>query len=493
MKTLYLIDGHAQFFRAFHAIRTPMSSPVTKEPTNATFGFVGMLLKLFRQYKPDYVAVAIDISGDTETFRSELYPEYKATRTSPPETFGPQVERCISILREIGVPVVAAPGFEADDVIATLAERVAGEGVKVRIVSKDKDLKQLLDDGKIELFDIHTDTAIDPAKLLEEEGIRPDQVIDMLTLMGDTSDNVPGVDGVGPKTAAELIKQYDTLDNLVAHADEIKGKRGEKLREAIPRLPLSKTLITLRHDTPVELPLESALASGFKLEKLIAICKELGFGRYQDDVRALLSGGGAQSAAVEAKPEITEKNLEFMKAAAAAKAETPVKAAPVDSLFSGGLFEQPAATAGGGAHRKAESGEYRCCRTKADLAELVKELKAAKIFAFDTETTGLSPLTDKLCGLSFSTKSGTGWYVPVPSPVCISVDFESTRGNHVETATGKSTTFRQWPGDGIRDRCGRCPYAGPAVAHQYRGHRLAGLHHTQFPGGKTGIHWERDP
>lgn len=437
MKTLYLIDGHAQFFRAFHAIRTPMSSPVTKEPTNATFGFVGMLLKLFRQYKPDYVAVAIDVSGDRETFRSEIYPEYKATRTEPPETFGPQVERCVSILNEIGIPVVFAEGFEADDVIATLATRVADAGVSVRIVSKDKDLKQLLRarDGStpaIELFDIHTDLRIDPAQLMADQGIRPDQVIDTLTLMGDTSDNVPGVDGVGPKTAAELIQKYDTLDNLIAHADEIKGKRGEKFREAIPRLPLSKTLITLRHDAPVDLPLDSAATQGFHLERLIPICKDLGFNRYQDEVKALLGGTNEASAAdalstassseprAEARSQVTSPASD---GAPAPKRRTKPSQAPGSaSLFAPGLFsadDAAPAAAETPTFRKAQSGNYRCIRTLPDLKKVIAQARKSGTVAFDTETTGLSPLRDRLCGVCLSTQPGEGVYVPVRSPEAI--------------------------------------------------------------------------
>ncbi|MFM9956681.1 MAG: DNA polymerase I [Phycisphaerales bacterium] len=456
MKTLYLIDGHAQFFRAFHAIRTPMSSPVTKEPTNATFGFVGMMLKLFRQYKPDYVAVAIDVSGDRETFRSEIYPEYKATRTEPPESFGPQVERCVRVLREVGVPVVFAEGFEADDVIATLATRVADAGVGVRIVSKDKDLKQLLrgeaggagfqpgiPSAPIELFDIHTDLRIDPAHLMAEQGIRPDQVIDMLTLMGDSVDNVPGVDGVGPKTAAELMQQYGTLDNLIAHADEIKGKRGEKLREAIPRLALSKQLITLRHDAPVSLELHDAETARFRLEKLIPICKELGFNRYQDEVRALLSGGGAGTAGERAgtpadglsEPRAQARGQAPDFAADAgppraqiAPAPTPkrrTKSAPATddsggTLFAPSLFAGPntpgIAAADAPAFRKAQSGSYRCIRTLDELRTVIAEIRGVGHVAVDTETTGLSPLQDKLCGVCLSTRAGEGVYVPVRSP-----------------------------------------------------------------------------
>jgi len=438
MKTLYLIDGHAQFFRAFHAIRTPMSSPVTKEPTNATFGFVGMLLKLFRQYKPDYAAVAIDVSGDRETFRSEIYPEYKATRTEPPETFGPQVDRCVSILKELGVPVVFAEGFEADDVIATLATRVADAGVAVRIVSKDKDLKQLLRTGDdthpgVELFDIHTDLRIDSAQLMVEQGIRPDQVIDMLTLMGDTSDNVPGVDGVGPKTAAELIQKYETLDNLIAHADEIKGKRGEKLREAIPRLPLSKTLITLRYDVPIQMPLESAEASAFHLERLIPICKDLGFNRYQEEVKVLLGGTPpTPDAAFTPTPSEPRRPASQARGQSApqspdAEATTPTKrrtksdpSSEPASLFAPGLFsstnDAAPAAADTPAFRKAQSGNYRCVRTLDALHEIIADARQAGIVAIDTETTGLSPLRDRLCGVCLSTRPGEGAYIPVRSP-----------------------------------------------------------------------------
>ncbi|MHC5002799.1 MAG: 5'-3' exonuclease, partial [Planctomycetota bacterium] len=165
-KTLYLIDGHAQFFRAYHAIRSGMQSPVTKEPTNMTFGFVGMLLKVLRQYRPDYLAVAIDVAGDRETFRSVIYPEYKANRESAPDDFHPQVERCLDLLEQMHVPVVGEEGVEADDVIATVVRRLRAEHpeLDIRIVSRDKDLAQILDEH-VELFDVHTDLAVGPSDL----------------------------------------------------------------------------------------------------------------------------------------------------------------------------------------------------------------------------------------------------------------------------------------------------------------------------------------
>jgi DNA polymerase I len=215
MPTLYLIDGYAQFFRAYHAIRTPMSSPVTKEPTNMSFGFIGMLLKLLRGEgnlggKPDFVAVTLDVSGDRGTFRSQLYPEYKANRSAPPEDLAPQVERMLETLKLLGIPIIGAEGFEADDVIATLVTtlRAAHPDLRIRIISKDKDLKQLLIQDSVTLYDVHTDLEISADTLKTETGLTPAQVIDYLALMGDNVDNVPGVEGVGPKTAAQLIAEY---------------------------------------------------------------------------------------------------------------------------------------------------------------------------------------------------------------------------------------------------------------------------------------------
>ncbi len=380
MKTLYIIDGHAQFFRAFHAIRTPMTSPVTQEPTNATFGFSGMLLKLFKERAPDYLVVAIDVSGDRETFRSRILPEYKATREPPPQTLGPQVERCVTLLEEIGVPVVGVEGVEADDVIASIAERLKGvNDLRIRIVSKDKDLMQLIDDERIELYDVHTDELIDEAALEEKFGVTPGQVVDMLALMGDTVDNVPGVEGVGQKTAAKLIAEWGTLENLLANTNEIKGKRGEKLREASERLPVSKELVTLKRDVETGFELSAGEAAQFRLEKLDAIFQELGFNRRREELRELLEGDVG---------ELAQDEEGFP-----------------DGLFGGGVEA-----------RMQPSGEYEIVRTAEELRALVGRLREAEIVAIDAETTGLDPIRAELCGLSFSTEAGTGWYVPMRSP-----------------------------------------------------------------------------
>ena len=414
MPTLYLIDGYAQFFRAYHAIRTPMTSPVTKEPTNMTFGFIGMLLKLLRGEgklggQPDYVAVALDISGDKETFRSELYPEYKATRSPPPEDLFPQVDRAIAILNELGIPTVGVAGFEADDAIAAIVTQMGREhpDLRIRIVSKDKDLKQLLA-ANVELFDVHTDLKIGVEELKADMGLAPSQIIDYLALMGDTVDNVPGVEGVGEKTSAALIAEHGSLDKLIAAADTIKGKRGEKIREAIPKLALSKRLVTLRHDTPVHLALESAAAKSFKLDRLIPILKELGFNRYQDDVRALMLARGETLPEGLAKP----MPLDLPVSSATEPKPAPRASRGETGLFSGGLFsslESPKVITNPG-------GEYRCIKTKKELEALAKELKGAPVIAIDTETTNISPTRADLCGISLSIRVGTGVYIPVRSP-----------------------------------------------------------------------------
>ena len=442
MKTLYLIDGYAQFFRAYHAIRTPMTSPVTKEPTNLTFGFIGMLFKLLRGEgnlggSPDFVAVTLDVSGDRGTFRSQLYPEYKAQRPPPPEDLEPQVDRCLALLEAIGVPIIGAPEFEADDVIATLVAKLrhAHPDLKIRIISKDKDLKQLLrDEGPgepgVELYDVHTDLVITAATLKEETGITPEQVIDMLTLMGDTVDNVPGVAGVGPKTAAQLIAQYGTLEALIADAANIKGKRGENIRAAIPAMPLSRQLVTLRSDAPADLDLAKARTQALRLANLNPILKELGFNRYQTDLANLM---GVQPPVMIPSPEgakpasgrggTTRGNADdggglFGGGAASAdQPSKPVKPAPKQAASEtpivGGLFNFPAVAP---TLSRPPTAGYACVSTKKQLEAVANALRKAPAFAIDTETTSLSPHQARLCGLSLSTEPGKAWYIPVRSP-----------------------------------------------------------------------------
>lgn len=395
MKTLYLIDGFAQFFRAYHAIRTPMSSPVTGEPTNMTYGFVGMLLKLLRNDGThldgdgavSFLAVALDVGGDKGTFRTQLYPDYKANRDAPPEDLFPQVDRALALLKEIGVPVIGCEGFEADDVLATIATDFSTKhpDVRVRIISKDKDLKQLLGEGQpaTEMYDLHKDELITATTLMDDLGIRPDQMIDLLTLMGDTADNIPGVMGIGIKTAAKLLVEYGDLQTVLAAADDgsIKGKRRENLIASKELMPLSKDLVTLRHDVPIELDLEQAAVEKIELDKLLPICKELGFNRYQNDIKSMID------------------------------LDTPTESPKKDeSAGFGSLFDQVSTDA------PAVNGDYITVQTRSELDVMLEEIKDAPLLAVDTETTNIRPMLAKLAGISISHKSGIGYYIPCLAP-----------------------------------------------------------------------------
>ncbi|MCC6660086.1 MAG: DNA polymerase I [Phycisphaerales bacterium] len=431
MPTLYIIDGYAQFFRAYHAIRTPMSSPVTKEPTNMTFGFVGMLLKLLRGQekrmaesggRPDYLVVTIDVSGDTETFRSGLYPEYKANRPEPPGDLFPQVGRCLQLLEAIGVPVLGAAGYEADDVIGTLVRtlRESHPDLRIRIVSKDKDLKQLLEgtgpSGRVGLYDVHTDLLIDEEHLRADTGLSPSQVVDMLALMGDAVDNVPGVPGVGDKTAALLLREYGSLDNLMARAGEIGGKRGENLRGAAAMLPLSRQLVTLRCDVPIGFNLEDASTDRLRLAELLPILRELGFNRYQEEVRGLLGDGGDSPGGGAPGPAV-----DHLRRRGGGGQEEPARTGgpppPPGGLFDTAYAAEPV---------RAQSGRYHCVKRPEELRALVARMRDAEVVAVDTETTGLSPMRAALCGISIAVQPGEGFYIPVRSP---------DPGEHMDEAT----------------------------------------------------------
>ncbi|MDP7276837.1 MAG: 5'-3' exonuclease H3TH domain-containing protein, partial [Planctomycetaceae bacterium] len=251
MSSLYIIDGHAQFFRAYYAIRTPMSSPVTGDPTNMVYGFTAMLLKLLREEKPEHLAVVIDVAGDQESFRTEIDPEYKANREAAPDDFGVQVDACLEVLEALNIPVYGEPVVEADDVIASLVKRMRQEqpDLNMRIISRDKDLTQLID-SHVELFDAHKGQTVVPDDVFKTPGmeIPPSMVGDILAMMGDTSDNIQGVPGVGPKTAAKLIMDYGSIEGVYENIDQIKGKRKENLLASRDILTLSRKLVTLKED-----------------------------------------------------------------------------------------------------------------------------------------------------------------------------------------------------------------------------------------------------
>lgn len=417
-----IVDGHAQFFRAYYAIRS-LSSSVTGEPTNLVFGFLSMLFSYIRTHKPTDLVVVIDAAGDKETFRSELYPEYKANRDPAPEDFHPQVERCLEALAIMGIPVLGIEGVEADDVIATLVRRMqaAEPTARVRMVSRDKDLGQLVGEH-ITLFDPQKNADIGLEQLFDSKGVRPDQVIDLLALMGDTADNVPGVPGVGPKTAASLLAEYGSIEGIYANLDKIKGKKGEALAASRDAVALSRTLVTLKDDCDFAFdPKEGRFEpTRCDLPKLLELLRVLGFNRLRGEAEEIFGAGGEKPGSP--------------RSARAAKTE------PVDGEEFGGLFAQkaePAATPkpeparheaaafgtlfdavaeSGAAPTSQRAMNVSMVRTRDELEALVARLRTASRFAFDTETDSLVLPTARLVGLSFSISEGEGIYVPVRSP-----------------------------------------------------------------------------
>jgi len=417
--SLYIIDGHAQFFRAYYAIRGGMTSPVTGESTQMAYGFVGMLLKLIAEQHPTHLVLVVDASGDRGTFRSQIYPEYKAHRDPPPEDFGPQAERCMEFARLAGIPLYALEEVEADDVIATLVRKArrADPDMRIRIVSKDKDLSQLLDDGDISLFDPQSGQDIGPEQLFETKGVRPSQVVDMLALMGDSVDNVPGVPGIGPKTAASLITTYGSLEGVLAHLDDLTPKRRESIAAARGQLPLARQLVRLKDDCDVPLDLDAARVDPSRGDpaRAIELLRVLGFGRLRDQAARALGVAAGEPAPVARPADESPR--------APSRRKATVPAQDRDDA-AGTLFaretDDDAAAASSGAEGIAISGKYACIRDRASLERVIRDATAAAragiSVAFDTETDGLSTVHANLCGISMSWSDGQGVYIPVRGP-----------------------------------------------------------------------------
>ena len=386
--TVYIIDTHAEIFRAYYAIRSGLTSSITGEATHAVFGFAGTLIRILTQLQAKYVVAAIDTPGGT--FRNALYSEYKANRSPAPDDLVTQIHRIMQLLDAFGILTLGKPELEADDIIASVTEAILNDrearDIDVTIISKDKDLEQLLGD-RVTMLDLHNDKIIDERSLWETKGIKPDQVIDVLALMGDTSDNVPGVEKIGLKTAAQLIQQYGSIAGIFENIDAIKGKRHENLEKARSQLDLSRELVTLRRDAALDFSVEQARVKPLDLQKILPLFRELELKRYEQVVTEL--AGGA-STSVAPTPTTRKERV----------AELEQK--------TGAILDK-------GDYDTAETGDYSAIVTLDQLKALVDTLSAQEIICFDTETDGLEREAT-LCGLSFSWKPKQGVYVPVRSP-----------------------------------------------------------------------------
>ncbi|MFQ5463001.1 MAG: DNA polymerase I [Phycisphaerae bacterium] len=369
-KTLYIIDGHYQMYRAFYGAPQGLSTS-SGEPTGAIHVFFQMLLQLIRDQSPDYLAVAMDVD-DRSVFRVAIDPAYKAQRDPAPEALHAQVDRIAQIVDALGIPILRMPGFEADDLMATVAEQLKTEPIDVYLVSRDKDLHQLISAG-VSLFDPTKDQVLDERWLAEEKGYTPQQAVEIQTLTGDATDNIPGVPGVGPKTAAKLIVKYQTAENVLAHADELTPKARERMKAFADQMPITRQLVTLRRDAPLDFDLTACRVADFDAQSVLPLFEELEMNRLAEQISA-----------INGKP---------------AGPNRPGNA----------RVESPAPRAAPSAPEEA----YLLIDTPELLETFVAELAKQERFAFDTETTGLNPVAADLVGVSVSWQSGAAAYIPV--------------------------------------------------------------------------------
>ncbi len=360
-----LLDGNALVHRAYHAI-PPLSSP-HGEPTNATFGFTSTLLKVLADLKPEYGVIAFDIG---RTFRHDLYPEYKATRAAMPDDLRAQFSRVREMAESFHLAVRVLEGYEADDILATLARSASEQGLETIIVTGDTDTLQLVNPHVKVLLSGHrfTDTKLyDEAAIRERFGLEPHQLIDYKVLKGDTSDNVPGIPGVGDVTARKLLQQHGSVERLLEHLDSVDAKLRSKLEQRREELARNRELIELKDRLPVDLALDEARLTGFARDKVVALFRELGF-----------------TTLVQRLP----------KPAALPEGQL--------SLFGGKPSEPPPA-----------AGRYHSVDTFADLQRLVAQIRAAGLCAVDVETTSVRPVEARLVGIALACEEGEGYYIPL--------------------------------------------------------------------------------
>jgi len=363
-KRLILVDGSSFLFRAYHAI--PPLTNANGEPTNAIYGVSNMLRKLIADYHSDYITVVFDASG--KTFRNELYDQYKAHRPPMPDDLRVQIAPLHQLIRAMGLPLIIESGVEADDVLGVLAQHAEQQGYDVIISTGDKDMAQLVTEHII-LENTMSNTRMDIQGVIDKFGVRPEQIIDYLALIGDTVDNIPGVPKVGPKTAAKWLTQYETLENLVIHADEISGKIGENLRASLDKLPLSKQLTTIKCDLDLPYDMEDLKQRPMDKAELRNLLAELGFSSWLKMLDA---------------PSTTPRT-ESIEAAYAQSEDKPEK---IDSSFETILTEQ-------------------------HFNDWLARLDKAELFAFDTETTSLDYSKAQIVGVSFAVTPGVAAYVPL--------------------------------------------------------------------------------
>jgi DNA polymerase I len=370
--TMVLVDGSYYLFRAYHAIRD--LSNAKGEPSGAIYGVINMVQKHLTEGGPDYFAVVFDAKG--KTFRNDLYKEYKANRPSMPDDLVTQIQPLHDLIRALGIPLIMIEGVEADDVIATLARQAANKNIKTIVSTGDKDLAQMVND-RIHLINTMSNTYFDPEGVIKKYGVPPERIIDYLTLMGDNADNVPGVPKVGPKTAVKWLNEYGSLDEIIARADEIKGKVGENLREFLPRLALSKELVTLKYDVELDCVPEDLIITEPDNTVLREIYSYWNFRSWLsqlDDVDDY-----------DENYELTKEDEEFTNESTSDSNDPEIES----------------------------NTEYETILTTEHLDRWVSMLENSDLISIDTETTSLDYMKAEIVGISFAVSENSAAYVPL--------------------------------------------------------------------------------
>ncbi|HEY1189201.1 MAG TPA: DNA polymerase, partial [Gemmata sp.] len=434
---LYLLDAHGLIFQMFYGLG-PMNAPDGR-PTNAVFGVTRSLMNLYDR-GADYLLAAFD--HEQPTFRVTIDSTYKAHRDPPPDDLVLQEPLIQQVLEAMRIPFLVAPGYEADDVMATVASRAAERGLNVFLCTADKDCRQLVTE-KVKMLNLRKDyEVLDAAGVQADWGVRPDQVVDFQSLVGDSVDNIPGVVGVGPKTAAKWLQQYDTLDNLIAHADEAPGgpKTRQALKDAIANgnLAKSKQLVTLDKNVPLPFDWEGWRRRDWDGQKLLELFHEFGFRGFAERVRKTLAGSGAKKnaealaiaglAPAPAADGAAGRGVPGAQPAPAKKTKGKSKKPTGPGLFDL-LMEEPGAAPAADGNAPAVEPEaapapsdgwsyagYEAIATPERFEWFLSELTKQQAFVFDLETTGLDPIHDPIVGYSFCWEKGTAYYLPVRAP-----------------------------------------------------------------------------
>ena len=408
---LFLVDGSAYIFRAYHAL-PPLTRKSDGLPVGAVSGFCNMLWKLLQDARdtsvgvvPTHFAVIFDYSS--KTFRNEIYPEYKANREAPPEDLRPQFGLIRQATVAFNVPCIETEGFEADDLIATYARQAAEAGGDVTIISSDKDLMQLVS-PRVMMYDTMKDRQVGVDEVVEKFGVKPDKMIDLQALAGDSTDNIPGVPGIGPKTAALLLDEYGDLETLLERAGEIKqNKRRENLIEHADLARISKRLVTLRQDVPLEIPLDGLALQPTDGPKLVSFLKAMEFNTITKKVATDTETDAdiVDAAHIEVDGYESARGPD-LDAGATTGTDGPAEgySTPED------LSKQRAAAAAG---QTIDNTAYACVRTEAELQEWIDRVYQCGIVAVDTETTSLDPMQAELVGFSLAVQPGEACYIPL--------------------------------------------------------------------------------